>query len=361
MKVNVEIDCTPLEARQFFGLPDVQPMQTAVMDKLQKQMMSNIEKVSPESLMQSWFTFDPKIAERFQDMFVTMAGPRRSRTGQEVAWRSTAARRPRRAGFARRYRPDAGRGEGAIRTQREPAAVAAADARAAGRRPSRAGAAGIPRQRPVDGADAPLSAGNSATTPTPGEWAATSAACRGCAPRCATGCAGIHDAAGRKVSIVGWSLGGVYARDLALQAPDMVRSVVTLGSPFANDVRATNATRLYESLSGEGADDNPELRAGDCRRSAGSGHVDLFAHRRHRELANLPAAPLAIPPKISRSTSPAISGSASTRPPCGRSPIAWPRPRANSGNLTDRGRLPLHMRLRKMHNPDQCPRQQGAV
>jgi pimeloyl-ACP methyl ester carboxylesterase len=73
--------------------------------------------------------------------------------------------------------------------------------------------------------------------------------------------AAIHEATGRKVSIVGWSLGGVYARDLALQAPDMVRCVVTLGSPFANDVRATNATRLYELLSGEGADDNPELRA----------------------------------------------------------------------------------------------------
>ena len=78
--------------------------------------------------------------------------------------------------------------------------------------------------------------------------------------------AGIHAVTGRKVSIVGWSLGGVYARDLALQAPDMVRYVVTLGSPFANDVTATNATRLYEALSGEGADDNPELRkaiAGD--------------------------------------------------------------------------------------------------
>ena len=53
MKVNVEIDCTPLEARQFFGLPDLQPMQTAVMEKLQHQMMANIEKVSPEALMQS--------------------------------------------------------------------------------------------------------------------------------------------------------------------------------------------------------------------------------------------------------------------------------------------------------------------
>ena len=74
MKVNVEIDCTPLEARQFLGLPDVAPMQTAVMERLQQQMISNIDKVSPELLLQSWFTFDPKIAERFQDMFVAMAG-----------------------------------------------------------------------------------------------------------------------------------------------------------------------------------------------------------------------------------------------------------------------------------------------
>jgi pimeloyl-ACP methyl ester carboxylesterase len=76
----------------------------------------------------------------------------------------------------------------------------------------------------------------------------------------------IHEATGRKVSLVGWSLGGVYARDLALQMPDMVRSVITLGSPFANDIRATNATRLYEALTGEAVDDNPEIReaiAGD--------------------------------------------------------------------------------------------------
>jgi hypothetical protein len=46
----------------------------------------------------------------------------------------------------------------------------------------------------------------------------------------------------------------------------MVRSVITLGSPFTSDVRATNATRLYEALSGEGIDDNPEIQkaiAGD--------------------------------------------------------------------------------------------------
>lgn len=76
----------------------------------------------------------------------------------------------------------------------------------------------------------------------------------------------IHAGGGRKVSLVGWSLGGVYARDLALQAPDMVRSVITLGSPFANDARATNATALYEALSGERVEDFAEMReaiAGD--------------------------------------------------------------------------------------------------
>jgi pimeloyl-ACP methyl ester carboxylesterase len=76
----------------------------------------------------------------------------------------------------------------------------------------------------------------------------------------------IHAATGRKVSVVGWSLGGIYARDLALHAPDMVRYVVTLGSPFSGDVRATNATRLYEAMSGEAVEEDSELRraiAGD--------------------------------------------------------------------------------------------------
>jgi len=78
--------------------------------------------------------------------------------------------------------------------------------------------------------------------------------------------AAIHATTGRKVSLVGWSLGGVYARDLALHAPEMVRSVITLGSPFAGDVRATNATRLYEAMSGEAVEGDTELRraiAGD--------------------------------------------------------------------------------------------------
>jgi pimeloyl-ACP methyl ester carboxylesterase len=59
---------------------------------------------------------------------------------------------------------------------------------------------------------------------------------------------------GRAVSIVGWSLGGLYARELAKQSPDMVRLVITLGSPFTGHPRATNAWRLYELASGHRID-----------------------------------------------------------------------------------------------------------
>src|SRR5438046_10750350 len=74
MKVTVTVDCTPLEAREFFGLPDVQPMQAAMMEQLQAKMMSSMDQFSPETLMHNWFTFDPKMAERFGEMFVNLAG-----------------------------------------------------------------------------------------------------------------------------------------------------------------------------------------------------------------------------------------------------------------------------------------------
>ena len=48
MKVTINIDCTPLEARQFMGLPDVQPMQAAVMAEMEKRVMAEAAKFSPE-------------------------------------------------------------------------------------------------------------------------------------------------------------------------------------------------------------------------------------------------------------------------------------------------------------------------
>jgi pimeloyl-ACP methyl ester carboxylesterase len=63
----------------------------------------------------------------------------------------------------------------------------------------------------------------------------------------------LHEASGRKVSIVGWSLGGAYARALALRRPHAVRNVVTLGSPIAGDASSTRVRRLYEWASGQRA------------------------------------------------------------------------------------------------------------
>jgi pimeloyl-ACP methyl ester carboxylesterase len=54
---------------------------------------------------------------------------------------------------------------------------------------------------------------------------------------------------GRKVSLIGWSLGGVFAREIAKNAPDDVRVVITMGSPFKNP-KATHAQRFYELLAG---------------------------------------------------------------------------------------------------------------
>ncbi len=54
----------------------------------------------------------------------------------------------------------------------------------------------------------------------------------------------------RKVSLVGWSLGGLYARQLAKTLPDKVRCMISLGSPFAGSPKSTNAWRVYEIASG---------------------------------------------------------------------------------------------------------------
>jgi pimeloyl-ACP methyl ester carboxylesterase len=60
----------------------------------------------------------------------------------------------------------------------------------------------------------------------------------------------LHAKSGRKLSLIGQSLGGAYARLLAAQRPDAVRSVITLGSPIAGHPRSSNAWRIYEFASG---------------------------------------------------------------------------------------------------------------
>lgn len=68
---------------------------------------------------------------------------------------------------------------------------------------------------------------------------------------------GWHERHGRKISLVGWSLGGLYARELAKMEPDRVRQVITLGTPSVGDLRANNAWRLYELLNDHKVDAVP--------------------------------------------------------------------------------------------------------
>ena len=70
----------------------------------------------------------------------------------------------------------------------------------------------------------------------------------------------IHAQTGRKVSLVGWSLGGILARQLSRRRPDLVRQVISLGSPFAGDPRATNVWKAYEFITGQRLKD-PDTRA----------------------------------------------------------------------------------------------------
>lgn len=70
MKVNIEIDCTPEEARVFMGLPDLKPMQTAVMGQLEHQMMEGLSALTPDSVLKTWLGLMPIGTEQMRDAFL---------------------------------------------------------------------------------------------------------------------------------------------------------------------------------------------------------------------------------------------------------------------------------------------------
>lgn len=67
----------------------------------------------------------------------------------------------------------------------------------------------------------------------------------------------IHDRYGRDVVLVGWSLGGLFARELGKRHPDKVAKVITMGSPFSGNPRANNAWRIYQFVAGHKVDQPP--------------------------------------------------------------------------------------------------------
>ena len=71
MKMTIEVDCTPDEARQFCGLPDVKPLQAAVMAKVERNILEGMNAMSPESLLRAWMPFSNQgpVAETLAAMF----------------------------------------------------------------------------------------------------------------------------------------------------------------------------------------------------------------------------------------------------------------------------------------------------
>src|SRR3546814_19169113 len=69
MKIHVDIDCTPEEARVFLGLPDVGPLQEALMAELQSRMMANLQVMEPEQLFKTWLPAGLQGWEQLQKAF----------------------------------------------------------------------------------------------------------------------------------------------------------------------------------------------------------------------------------------------------------------------------------------------------
>ena len=73
MKVTVEVDCTPEEARAFLGLPDVTPLNEAVVGEMVKRAESNMNMMQPDELMKSWMAWGGQAQEQFRRMMTTAA------------------------------------------------------------------------------------------------------------------------------------------------------------------------------------------------------------------------------------------------------------------------------------------------
>lgn len=73
MKINVEIDCSPEEARTFLGLPDVQPMQKRLMDTMEKRLTDVVTAMDAKTLMDQWLPLSIKGMEQWQSLWSQMA------------------------------------------------------------------------------------------------------------------------------------------------------------------------------------------------------------------------------------------------------------------------------------------------
>ncbi|HXC88914.1 MAG TPA: DUF6489 family protein [Stellaceae bacterium] len=74
MKLHFDIDCTPEELREFFGLPEIKPMQDRLMAEAEERMRANLKALDPETMMKTWLPAGMRGLEQLQEMFFSQMG-----------------------------------------------------------------------------------------------------------------------------------------------------------------------------------------------------------------------------------------------------------------------------------------------
>ena len=73
MKVKVEVECTPEEARAFMGLPDVGPVNERLVEEMRRRLDANLNMLQPDELLKSWMTFGGQAQDQFRKLLTAAA------------------------------------------------------------------------------------------------------------------------------------------------------------------------------------------------------------------------------------------------------------------------------------------------
>ena len=74
MKIKLDIDCTPNEMREFFGLPEIKPLQEELLKEVRERLSANIKAMDPEAMLKTWLPATLKGFEQLQEMFLSGMG-----------------------------------------------------------------------------------------------------------------------------------------------------------------------------------------------------------------------------------------------------------------------------------------------
>ena len=73
MQMRIEVECTPVEARAFMGLPDVTPLNDHLVEEMRRRMDENLQMMGPEQVMKFWTAFGGQAQEQFRSLMTAAA------------------------------------------------------------------------------------------------------------------------------------------------------------------------------------------------------------------------------------------------------------------------------------------------